>query len=224
VSFRFTVFGVFGAVGHGKNQVADHLATKGFRPYEIADPLKEMVSDVYGVPREICYGTQGEKLYPLDGRTVTTARGVVVLLPVVQRADGTYWTTRALLEFLGTDAFRSVDPETWVKLAARKIAAIRAAAVDRDDREGPVRQGAIYGLPCRGVVIPGVRFPNEEKMIRGLGGQLIRVIALGAPEQSGGSTHESNTIWETLTPDHVISVPYGRLDLLRARVDEVIGA
>jgi hypothetical protein len=222
---RFTVFGVFGAVGHGKNQVADHLATKGYRPYEIADPLKEMVSDVYGVPREICYGTQGEKLYPLDGRTVTTARGVVVLLPVVQRADGTYWTTRALLEFLGTDAFRSVDPETWVKLAARRIALLRHAAASQAAalEDGEVTPASI-GVPVVGVVIPGVRFPNEEKMIRGLGGQLIRVIALGAPEQSGGSTHESNTIWETLTPDHVISVPYGRLDLLRARVDEVIGA
>ena len=63
---------------------------------------------------------------------------------------------RKVLQYLGTEVGRNIDPEYWTKRAADAI----KTAFDK---------GAQI------VIIPDVRFPNEVDMVKALGGKLWRI-------------------------------------------------
>lgn len=74
---------------------------------------------------------------------------------------------RRLLQAIGTDAIRALDPDFWVRLVMREIKS-----------------------ETRPVVITDCRFPNEAAAIERAGGKLIRVIR---PDQLNDDQHVSET-------------------------------
>ena len=65
-----------------------------------------------------------------------------------------------VLQALGTDVCRSLDPDFWTKRAYWKL-----------QEERP-----------KMAIFPDVRFPNEVAMIRGMGGIVIKVLRLNADD------------------------------------------
>jgi hypothetical protein len=64
-------------------------------------------------------------------------------------------TSRHLMVTLGTNWGRELDPNFWVKAAEAKVVGLHNAYTD--------------------VVIDDMRFPNEYRMIKRLGGQVVRI-------------------------------------------------
>jgi len=93
---ELVVIGVCGAIGAGKDTVANILVDKfGFKRVAFADKLKEACRIIYGFSDEQLYGTQAQK-----------------------EAIDPYWgvSPRSLMQRTGTQALRNViDNDVWVK-------------------------------------------------------------------------------------------------------------
>lgn len=99
---------ICGRKGSGKDTFASMLLTEGFtrddgfqcRPAALADPLKEMVRDVFRLPAEVLWGTSEVK-------------------------ESTYiygQSVRHLLQWFGTEVFREhIHQDFWVHQLLRKI-------------------------------------------------------------------------------------------------------
>lgn len=86
---------------------------------------------------------------------------------------------RSLLQWWGTEYRREQDPDYWVKKGVERLGEFDAIGIDL-------------------VVVTDVRFENEAKAIRALGGIVVEVVALDSirAERLGGS----------LPPDHASEV------------------
>lgn len=94
--------GIKGLAGHGKdtvaNMIADYLSPTIVSKISFADPLKEILSIVSGIPKDKIDQSKTETV-PEFGMTV-----------------------RTMLQKIGTDAMRNqLDDEVWIKIAERRI-------------------------------------------------------------------------------------------------------
>lgn len=105
------VIGVCGAIGSGKDSVAQFLHDKwGYRRIGLADELKETCARVFPhIPRKHFFGTQEDKRAPL------TAYGLPSL------------TGRKILEQVG-EALRQLMPDVWLNFVATTIDMAQHAA------------------------------------------------------------------------------------------------
>ena len=107
--------------------------------YSFADLLKKGVCmDVLGLSYEQCYGTDENK------NTMTD---------IVSPETGKRATAREVMQFVGTDFFRSIYPNVWVDATIRKI-----------KEESPEL-----------AIICDCRFPNEVKGVQDANGKVIRL-------------------------------------------------
>lgn len=104
-----------------------------------------------------------------------------------------------LLQVLGTEVFRTIDPHIWVRILLDTIA----------------EQAPDLAL------ITDLRFPNEADAIREAGGKLIRVTRLNAdgslwvaPDRD--PSHPSETALDHYTFDAHIAIESGNITALRA--------
>lgn len=110
-----------------------------------------------------------------------------------------------LLQTLGQDVFRHLNPDLWVEVAQTMI---------------PIT------LPRKVVVISDVRYPNEAQMVRDAGGILIRVRRLNADGSpyiatDRPATHGSETALDGWTDwDHVIEAQ--NVDELRSKARNLV--
>lgn len=183
-----TLIGLCGDIGSGKSSVAKWLVNSyGFRSSRFAGKLKDVALDVYGpvgLERRHVDGTQAEKNEPL---------------PRIVDADGDMQTGRKILEHLGTEGFRAIDPDTWVKYAL--------LAVDECGES---------------VVFEDCRFPNEFEAVREAGGVVWEVVKAGSePAQRTG--HESDELWRTLPKDGRAVALAGDMSALHLAVDLLMG-
>lgn len=148
----------------------EHQLNAKWIQISFADPLKRICIPLSGLSYPILLGVD------YTGRTIRE-------LPINQVVPDFWHPTlsgRQMLEQIGTDVFRSVDDEIWIKLAKRRINEYNARGI--------------------GVVISDVRFRNEADMIRNAGGQLWFIsrqpgdLVLSDDDQK---THVSK--WEFLT-------------------------
>jgi hypothetical protein len=153
-----------------------------------ADPLKCICVPISGLPYPVLLG-------------IDAAARVSREKPIPNFWHPTM-TGRQLLEQIGTDVFRSVDSDIWIKLAMRSIQAYNADGI--------------------GVIISDVRFKNEAEMIRSLGGELW-IIARNPKDlilsDQDCETHVSK--WEFLTfitKDDLILMNSGSLDELHSSI------
>lgn len=80
-----------------------------------------------------------------------------------QPIDGIGHSYRKLAQTLGTEWGRAIDPDLWVKLMQARIQNVRFTT------DQPVI-----------VIITDLRFPNEAKMVKEMGGQIWRITGRSA--------------------------------------------
>ena len=115
--------------------------------YGLADTLKDLCIDVLGLTYEQVYGTDSDKNSETDiewevfekmyGKKLSGKSGKM--------------TAREVLQHVGTDIFRKIDPDVWIKSLVRKI--------EKDSPE--------VALVC------DVRFENEVRALQEIGGFVI---------------------------------------------------
>lgn len=110
-----------------------------------------------------------------------------------------------LLQALGTDVFRRLDPDVWVRCLYWKIA---------EDRP-------------RVAVLPDMRFPNEMQMVKDLGGTTVRVVRLNedmsvyqAPDRD--PNHASETALDDAPFDWCIMAKTGELRTLQYGAKDIV--
>jgi hypothetical protein len=113
---------------------------------------------------------------------------------------------RFLAQTLGTEWGRErVRPTLWVDLFIMTM------------RRWQVEQQATRPYEVLNVVVSDVRFPNEAKAIKELGGRIVRVIREGGTDlPGGGSGHQSEAGIPPELLDHTIRAP--GVDELRAEI------
>jgi hypothetical protein len=109
---------------------------------------------------------------------------------------------RAILQRTGYDAARKViADDVWVRLAERRILELREQGI--------------------GAILSGVRFPNEQDLIRGLGGTLVWVERPGHTP-AGSTSHATEAGLDPDTFDTVITNS-STLEDLYAKAESVYG-
>jgi len=95
ITDRPIVVGLIGRKNSGKGTAAKIFEQRGLKPYAFADPIKEIVHDIFGISREVLWG-------PSENRT----REV-----------------RQMLQHLGTDFARKFNPDIWAHKLVEKLEA-----------------------------------------------------------------------------------------------------
>jgi hypothetical protein len=132
------VVGITGYAGSGKSTVANYLVEKhGFTRLSFAGPLKEMLRklDPYLAPSPVA-GFGGDEPLSLSDLLAVMDENEI-------KASSAGKEYRRLLQVLGTDCIRSIDPDFWIKAAVAQM-------TDEDGR----------------YVFDDVRFPNEADVIK----------------------------------------------------------
>jgi hypothetical protein len=157
--------------------------------YNFADVLKQDICmNILGLTYDQCYGTDEDKNQP----THLTWNDIQI-------------TARDAMQIIGTDIFRKLDPNVWIKATITKII-----------REKPDL-----------AVITDCRFPNEVEAIQNIGGKVIRLT-----RNPHNSDHLSECIldkdkydWSKF--DHVIdnaeSSIYDQVSQIKTLIEKVLG-
>jgi len=179
------VIGLVGLAGAGKDSLADYMIENfGVTKLGFSYALKELACEHFGY--------DFDRLSDLDYKEEQDPN----------LADG--WTRRRVLQHIGTEGFRAVDPDHWVKIAMKTASTMLAA-----------------GAPA--VVFADVRFMNEAAAIRALPqGYLWRVVRSDATTQATGeaaATHRSEQESERIVPHVTLSAEFGQLPALYAQGD-----
>lgn len=175
------IIGLTGKARHGKTTVAEHLRDHyGYTIVSAAEPLKALV--IAGLERNPPPDTEGQWNWD---RLV--------------RHDRTPFT-RWLLQYVGTDIGRAIDPDIWAAMLANEI-----------------------GRTEGSVVVPDVRFENEAAVIEALGGEVWRIVRPNCPGGvEHGAGHVSETEQERIVVARTITAGEGVVRL-RELVDDEMG-
>lgn len=203
---------IHGRAGAGKDSLAAALQGDALA---LADPIKEIARDVWGCSTDALWGPSELRQQPVPGNIPWVwcagregqscgAAGHASLYPVNEdicetcsgRLERDFLTVRRLLQHLGTEIGRTVDPEVWIRCVLNRVKGY-VAAWQRTTRGAP---------PC--VVVPDVRFHNELCLLRAAPGCRVITVKLVRP---GGahlaSNHSSEHGIEDAQFDCVITVP-----------------
>lgn len=152
------VVGILGFKGSGKDTAGDYLVREhGFEVESFANPLKDLLSAVFGWDRELLEGNT------TDSRTWRETPDVwwenkLNWTEMPYRHLGRF-TPRAAMQIIGTDVMREhFDNDLWIKSLEARL-------------QNKTK-----------VVITDCRFPNECKLVNSLDGLLFRVKRGPEPE------------------------------------------
>lgn len=136
------LIGVYGKARAGKDTLSDYLSSRmHLRKYAFAEPLKQMLKSVFG-----------DNFHTGDRERICPEAGV---------------SYRTLMQTLGTEWGREINPNLWVNLVAK-----RWAETQEDFATGP----RIEDHPLtQGMIISDVRFDSEARWIKEQGGILIEI-------------------------------------------------
>jgi len=168
------IIGITGQARVGKDTFAEILAEELFNESQqkfimmaYAHELKLRVQKDFDLSYEQLWGD--EKEIPdtrYERHFFTTLTGGIENI----ETKPVYWTPREILQFIGTECFRSVDNNFWTKALFRKIA----------EKE------------YKNVIITDVRFPNEAEPITKSGGYVVK-ISRDSKQEIHGDSHISET-------------------------------
>lgn len=180
------IVGMTGLAGAGKDAAADRLVSEfGFIKRSFAEPLKKVL-----LIQNPIIGADHFTTRPIQLRDAIERYGEAGVKMV-------YPEYRRLLQRLGTEGIRAIDPDFWVKAAL-------ADAMDESLK----------------YVFTDVRFPNEAKAIEEMGGVLCHVQRPNAPSPTM-DTHSSEE-WAGRLGEHYAIINNQGLDELAALVDDVV--
>lgn len=187
---------LIGKAGAGKDTVADMLLdmrqSPRPRPFRFSEPLKEAVGSIFGwSPRMLGVLAYKEEKFDKPLKTI----------------DGrNLWTRREVLQYVGTDVFRTMDPDVWIN-AALRAANSKANAFDTN-----------------GFICTDCRFPNElDALLKHFERvYVVRLVKVGGA-QTEASTHASETEIDKLGFDKSYSLEAGDFDGLKAVASQLNG-
>lgn len=170
------ILGVCGKREHGKDTFARMLieVDPSFSRLGFADRLKEICMKVYDLTEEQVSDFRAKEAsldqpIDLDAR-LDLLRAETGLLLFEQRLVAN--TPRQVLQYVGTDYIRSVQPDYWLQVVAQKI---------KENPDG-------------NYVITDVRFPNEAEILKGLGAFILKVLRLSKLPDNSMAEHASEQI------------------------------
>jgi hypothetical protein len=176
------LLGIAGRKGSGKDTLASSLLQWWLNPeslikdgavYHMADPMKDLSINFFGLNHASVYGTQEQKESPIPyawGQMPTYSIMVEPKPPSNRRMTG-----REFLQYFGTEICRTMDPMIHAHATMKKIAS---------DEE---RSIAIDYL----AVVADLRFPNECDAIRKRGGKIVLLTRSGDPKIDDHSSENS---------------------------------
>lgn len=195
--------GITGLAGSGKDTFGKFIMNnvgEKVVPHRVAlaDPLKRVVAELYGVDIDLFYD-RDKKEEPIN-------------------KEDELITPRYLLQQFGTEVIRHMDADHWVKRFDKEvedvISSYRVQAlgfgsrnIERNYTPEVLEERKQIRYDCINlVIVPDVRFGNEQQMIKDKGGYLIDIVR---PDPDVGEkmdmTHASETsINKLITPDYVI--------------------
>jgi len=143
------LIGISGRKNSGKSTLAEELCKK-YNGVQIAfaDPLKWVAVNIMGLPAAQVYGNDEAK------KNKTQYQWKDMPFEHTRSAED-YLTVRNMLQVFGTEIFRRIDPDIWVKALIRRI-------------DSCYKNEEL-------VVVDDVRFPNEVKGLQSKGGYVIRL-------------------------------------------------
>ncbi len=176
----------------GKSTLASHLVNHyGFVEISWAEPLKEVIGkQLFGLTQEQLYGTAEQK---------------EAIIPCWEKSS------RQILQEVGTDMFRSWDPEFWVKIGIKKMDALQLGGT-------------------QDIVFSDTRFPNELKALIKYGAHgrnhpdpfhAVYVSRKGLEESD---SHESEKSLDVYDFDQYITAGDGEFDSLYSQIKDVVNA
>ena len=190
------LIGLAGVARSGKDTAAEVLAKElGLYRYAFADPIKRMLEPVFG-----------DNFVAGDRERIDPTSGV---------------SYRRLMQTLGTEWGRNIQPDLWTRVAKAKWEWVREGCPEPLPAvipEGFTLFGGDTSL-YRGMVISDVRFDNEAEWIRSEGGIIVHIERPDA-EQVGLSGHASEAGLSKLPYDLVVKND-GSLKAYHARLDFV---
>jgi hypothetical protein len=121
-----------------------------------------------------------------------------------------FWgvTPRHILQQIGTEVARNIHPDTWIKSVQREILRLNKEA--KEDNLHPPN-----------FVISDVRFLNEAKALKDMGGTLVRVTRPGIAIGLAFSNHASETEQEAILCNSLL-LNSGTLEDLEKKVDSLM--
>ena len=180
-----TLVGLCGAAGSGKSTAGDILVDRhGFTSWAFAEPLRDMLAAMF-------------EPAGIDHRWFTEPGLKEQPIPELG------FTGRLLMQTLGTEWGRKLDPSLWVRLTSRAL-----GLHDLPDST-PVHDR---------IVITDVRFPEEAEWIRRVGGHVVLV---DRPQAVPVRQHESEAHYRRLEHTAVIDNS-GGLEQLHAQVSHAL--
>jgi hypothetical protein len=147
------LIGVYGKARSGKDTMSDYLAARmHLRKYAFAEPIKQMLTSVFG-----------PHFHTGDREQICPEAGI---------------SYRALMQTLGTEWGRAVNPDLWVNLVAKQWNTVK-------DGFWSPETGHTTGM-----ILSDVRFDSEARWIKEQGGILIEIDRPGI-EEVGIAGHAS---------------------------------
>ena len=114
-------------------------------------------------------------------------------------------TARAVLQHVGTEGCRSVDPDFWVKLWADVIDKLRSGKYGYDRTKGAVELLVERSNPVL-VIAPDLRFDNEHAAVEAMDDAVS--VLVERPEDDGNVDAHASEVWckaaAAQCVDHVI--------------------
>lgn len=185
------LFGIGGALRSGKDTVADYLVEKhGWIKLGMSEPLNNALLTMNPLVPVRKWGLFTEYIPYAELHS-----------RVGYTKAKTNYEVRRLLQVLGTEVGRKmINENVWVDIAARRI--------------------RVHAALGQNVIMTGIRFPNEIKMIQDLEGANLYVTRPDL-EVSAGSGHDSETSVTKALFDIEIEND-GSLDDLYSQVDDLL--
>lgn len=164
------IIGLTGAIGAGKTPLAESIGNNITRKVAItiryfASPLKQLVDELF-VPKD----WEWQPYDDLKDRMLPCGK-----------------TFGQLLQYIGTDVFRFIDPQVWIREFDRRLGKSQIIIRKTDTR--PLL-----------VFVPDVRFMNEAEYIQSKGGKIIRLSRRG-DSRSRDSKHISEREYKHIKAD-----------------------
>lgn len=187
------IVGLVGLIGSGKGTVAQMFVQQGCIEDSFAAPLKDLITSIFGWPRELM---EGDTVESRDFReTPDLYWGRKLGIP--------NFTPRLALQLIGTDVLRRhFDSDIWLHSLEYRLKTAKQSG-------------------C--VVISDARFRNELDLIRDLGGKVIWVQRGELPEwwQTACDAHD-NAVAEKIMHTKYRDVHESEWNWAGCKVDYVI--
>jgi len=208
------ILGFAGKAASGKTTAALHLVPLLGRETHVVPMARVLRDEVEQFLRQagaaeqvpLLYGDQDDKLKTIyvDSRAAGNACGdweryLSAHQEIQDRPGESAITVRRILQWWGTEYRRAEDPDYWTKAWAKKI---------RD-----------YDLEQCHILVDDVRFFNELRIIRSLGGRFVKI---DRPGFAAGGNHASETSLDGFDDWDAVVLNDGSLDQFRQKVNDLV--